>query len=80
MLVTIIVGALSGWIASMIMKKDAAMGAIANIVVGIVGSFIGNAIFKALGQSTGEGLNLYSVLVSVIGACILLFIVDKITK
>ncbi len=37
----IVVGALAGWVASMIMKTDAQMGALANIVVGIIGAFIG---------------------------------------
>ena len=40
-LVWIIFGALAGWIASMIMGKNAQMGALANIVVGIVGAVIG---------------------------------------
>ena len=40
-LIWIIFGALAGWIASIIMQKNKKMGAIANIVVGIVGAFIG---------------------------------------
>ena len=40
----IILGALSGWIASIIMDKNASMGAIANIVTGIVGAFIGGIV------------------------------------
>ena len=40
-LIWILLGALAGWIASMIMGRNAQMGALANIVVGIVGALIG---------------------------------------
>lgn len=76
----IILGALSGWIASMIMKKNESMGALANIITGIVGAFIGGIVFNLIGADKVTGLNLYSVLVSVVGACILLWIVGKIKK
>lgn len=76
----IILGALSGWIASIIMKKDNSMGAIANIVTGIAGAFIGGIVFNLIGAQKVTGLNIYSVLVSVVGACILLWIVGKIKK
>ena len=42
----VILGALSGWIASIIMDKNASMGAIANIITGIVGAFIGGIVFN----------------------------------
>jgi uncharacterized membrane protein YeaQ/YmgE (transglycosylase-associated protein family) len=76
----IILGALSGWLASIIMGKNSQMGAIANIIVGIVGAFIGGFIFKALGGSGVTGLNLWSVVVAVIGSCILLFIANRIKR
>lgn len=76
----IILGALSGWIASMIMKKNESMGAIANIITGIIGAFIGGIVFNLIGADKVTGLNLYSVLVSVVGACILLWIVGKFKK
>ena len=69
----IILGGLSGWIASIIMKKNTSMGVIANIVTGIIGAFIG-------GVEKVTGLNLHSILVSVVGACILLWIIGKINK
>jgi len=78
MLVTIIVwlilGALAGWIASMIMGRNAQMGAVANIIVGIVGALIGGFIMNALGGPGVTGLNLYSILVAIGGAVVLLFI------
>ena len=50
-LVTIIVGAIVGWLASIVMKTNAQMGAIANILVGIVGSSIGFWLAGTLGLS-----------------------------
>lgn len=76
----IILGALSGWIASMIIKKNESMGAIANIITGIIGAFIGGIVFNLIGAEKVTGLNIYSVLVSVVGACILLWIVGKFKK
>lgn len=79
MLVTIIVwillGALAGWIASMIMGTNASMGAGANIVVGIIGAIIGGLIMNALGGPGVTGFNLYSILVAIGGAIVLLFLV-----
>ena len=76
----IILGGLSGWIASIIMKKNTSMGVIANIVTGIIGAFIGGVVFNFIGAEKVTGLNLHSILVSVIGACILLWIIGKIHK
>jgi transglycosylase-associated protein len=76
----IILGGLSGWIASIIMKKNTSMGVIANIVTGIIGAFIGGVVFNFIGAEKVTGLNLYSILVSVVGACILLWIIGKINK
>ena len=76
----LILGAFSGWIASIIMGKNASMGAIANIVTGIIGAFIGGVVFNFFGTQKVTGLNLHSVLVSIVGACILLWILNKISK
>ena len=62
----IILGALSGWIASIIMKKNTSMGVIANIVTGIIGAFIGGVVFNFIGAEKVTGLNLHSILVSVV--------------
>jgi uncharacterized membrane protein YeaQ/YmgE (transglycosylase-associated protein family) len=74
-LVWIIFGALAGWIASIIMKRNAQMGALANIIVGIVGAFIGGLLFNAFGAPGVTGFNLQSILVAVIGAIVLLWVV-----
>lgn len=75
-IVWIIVGALAGWIASMIMKTDASMGALANIIVGIIGAFIGGWLVSLFGVNVGEGeLNIPSILTAILGAVILLAII-----
>lgn len=71
----VLLGALAGWIASMIMGRDASMGAGANIVVGIIGAIIGGLIMNALGGPGVTGFNIYSILVAIGGAVVLLFIV-----
>ncbi len=74
----ILFGALAGWIASMIMKTDAQMGAVANIVVGILGAFIGGFVVSLFGMETG-GFNLVSLIVAILGAVILLAIVKAVS-
>ncbi|EQB02400.1 putative membrane protein YeaQ/YmgE (transglycosylase-associated protein family) [Sphingobium wenxiniae] len=74
----LIVGGIVGWLASMVMRTDAQQGILLNIVVGIVGAFIGGLIFS--GGSINEGLTLYSFLVSLVGAIILLAIVNLIRR
>ena len=78
-LLWILFGALAGWIASMIMKTDGQMGAIANIVVGILGSFIGGFLYRMLTGDTVEGFNIVSLLVAIVGAIVLLGIVKLFT-
>lgn len=80
-IVWLIVGALSGWIASMIMKTDASMGAMANIVVGIIGAFIGGWVVSLFGIDVTTGaLRIESVVTAVLGACILLAILKAVRR
>jgi len=74
-LLWIVFGALAGWIASMIMKTDGDMGAVGNIVVGIVGAFIGGFVVRFFTGMDTQGFNIVSLIVAVIGAVILLAIV-----
>lgn len=81
-IIWIIMGALAGWIASMIMGNNASQGAIGNIIVGILGAFIGGWLMNLLGQG-GANLgtfNLYSLLVAIGGAVLLLFIYNKVMR
>lgn len=74
-LLWIILGALAGWIASLIMGTDAQQGSFLNIIVGIIGAVIGGYIFQAFGQTGVTGFNIYSILVAIIGAVVLLGLV-----
>jgi uncharacterized membrane protein YeaQ/YmgE (transglycosylase-associated protein family) len=73
-------GALVGWLASIVMRTDAQQGALLNIVVGIIGAFLGGLLFSLLGiggASINDGnFSLGSLLVSFVGAVILLAIVN----
>lgn len=71
----IVLGGVAGWIGSMIMGTDDSQGIILNIIVGIIGAWLGGYIFSYLGYASVTGFNLYSLLVSVIGAVVLLWIV-----
>lgn len=77
-IITILVGALIGWIASMIMKTDAQQGAIANILVGIVGSLLGRWLFSDvlhIGGATAAGsFSIMGLIWGIVGAVILIFI------
>jgi len=71
----IIFGALAGWIASLIMHTDAEQGAMANIIVGIIGAVIGGFIMSFVGGNGISGFNLYSLFVAILGAVILIWVV-----
>lgn len=73
----IVLGALAGWLASIIMKTNAEQGAIGNIVVGILGAFIGGFLMKTLTGSETDSF-LGSLVVATIGAVILLAIVKAV--
>ena len=76
----LVLGALSGWLANKLMGKNSSTGLIDNIITGIIGSFIGGFVFNFFGAKTITGLNLHSIFVSVVGACILLWIINQIRK
>jgi uncharacterized membrane protein YeaQ/YmgE (transglycosylase-associated protein family) len=71
-IITIIVGGIVGWLASMLMKTNAQMGLIANVLVGIVGSSLGFWLAGALGL--GASGSIAQWLVSIGGAAILIVI------
>ncbi len=72
-------GALAGWIASKITGNDAQMGALANIVTGLVGALIGSWIASAIGVGTYYDFSIGSLLISILGAVVLLWIVNMFT-
>lgn len=75
-IVWIILGALSGWIASKLTGNDEKMGFGLNLLVGIVGAFIGGWVAGFFGLGPATGLNLWSFIISIVGAVILLGIVS----
>lgn len=75
MIIWLVVGALAGWIASIIMKTDSEMGPLANIVVGIIGAFVGGWVVNLFGTAPAAGqLNIPSLLTAVLGAVILIWV------
>ena len=76
----LVVGGLAGWIASIIMGKNASMGLIANIIVGIVGALIAGFLLRLFGINGVTGFNVWSILVAIGGACLLLFVVKLVRR
>jgi uncharacterized membrane protein YeaQ/YmgE (transglycosylase-associated protein family) len=72
----IIIGALAGWIASMVTGNNREMGAFKNIVVGIVGAFVGGFIMNTIGGNGVTGFNLWSLFVAIVGSIVLLLIIN----
>jgi len=69
-IVTIIIGGIIGWLASIVMKTNAQMGIIANVLVGVVGSVLGSWLAAQLGVPATSALVGY--LISIVGAVILI--------
>jgi uncharacterized membrane protein YeaQ/YmgE (transglycosylase-associated protein family) len=79
-IVWLLVGALIGWLASMVMRTDAQQGALLNIIVGIVGAMLGGFLLPLLGFGgstiNNNDFSLSGLLVAFVGAVILLAIVN----
>lgn len=71
----VIFGGIAGWLASLIMHTDASQGIFANIIVGIIGALIGGFLFNLFGGAGVTGFNIYSLLVAVLGAIVLLWLI-----
>ena len=72
LIVTLIIGGVIGWLASLVMKTSAQMGTIANIVVGIIGAVLGSGLAGTLGIVAVGSVGAW--IVSIIGAVVLLAI------
>lgn len=81
-IIAIIVGGVAGWLASMVMARDASMGIFMNIIVGIVGAIIGNLLAGPLFgiDTTIQTFNLPGFLVAIAGAIVLLAIVNLVQR
>lgn len=76
LIITIIIGGIVGWLASIAMKTNAQMGWVANVVVGVVGSLVGIWLAGLLGIAASAGI--MRLLVAFAGAVLLLFILRKV--
>jgi len=72
LIVTLIIGGVVGWLASIVMKTNAQMGLVANVVVGIVGSFLGFWLAGLIGLSASSALAGW--LIALAGAVVLILI------
>ena len=81
-IIAIIVGGVAGWLASIVMRRDASMGIVMNIVVGIIGALIGNLLADLLFDTGGtiQTFNLQGFIIAVIGAIVLLGIVNMVQR
>lgn len=71
-LLWIVLGAISGWVASMIMKSN--QGLVGDILLGIIGAVIGGFVMNLFGQTGVTGFNVYSAVVSILGAVIVIWL------
>ncbi|HEX8256755.1 MAG TPA: GlsB/YeaQ/YmgE family stress response membrane protein [Allosphingosinicella sp.] len=79
LIIALIIGGIIGWLASIVMRTDAQQGILLNIVVGIVGSLLGGFILGPLlggGNLLNGALDIRTLLVALLGAIILLAIVN----
>ncbi|HEX9806989.1 MAG TPA: GlsB/YeaQ/YmgE family stress response membrane protein [Alteraurantiacibacter sp.] len=81
-IIAIIVGGIAGWLASMVMNRNASMGIFWNVIVGIVGSVIGNALAGPLFGVSGtiQQFSLTGLVIAIVGAVVLLGIVNLIQR
>lgn len=75
----LVVGLIAGFLASKVVNK-AGSGLLMDIVLGIVGALVGGFIFNQFGHSAPNGINLYSIFVSFIGAVIVLVVYHAISR
>ena len=78
-IVWLIVGGICGWLASMVMRTDAQQGIILNVIVGIVGAAIAGFLLGG-GADLNHGITIESFLYSLLGAVVLLAIVNLIRR
>lgn len=82
-IIWLVVGGVIGWLASLVMKTDAQQGIILNVIVGIVGAMLGGWLISPLigvGTINQDTFSLPAMLVSFVGAAILLAIVNLVRR
>ena len=76
----IIIGGLAGWIGSKVQNRDAQMGIGLNILVGIIGGLLGGWLLSVFGVDVAGGGLFFSFLTCLLGAVILLWIINMVTS
>lgn len=77
----LVVGAIAGWLAGYLVKGDESMGVIGHIVLGIVGAVVGGFVAGAItGGDYITGINITTIVVAVIGAVIVVLIVNALSR
>ena len=79
LLAWIVVGIVAGIIAKSAVPGEGPGGILGDLIVGVVGAVVGGWLFNLFGHSGASGLNLYSILVAVVGAIVLLAIVRAVS-
>jgi uncharacterized membrane protein YeaQ/YmgE (transglycosylase-associated protein family) len=83
LIIWLVVGGIIGWVASLIMKTDAQQGLFLNVVVGIIGALIGGWLLSPMvgaGTVNQGDFSLPGLFVSLVGAVVLLFVVNLIRR
>lgn len=75
-IISLIIGGIVGWLASIIMKTNAQMGLIANVLIGVVGSLLGMMLVRLLGLAPSGGI--VGFVVALGGAVLLIFLLQKV--
>ncbi|PKB14079.1 putative membrane protein YeaQ/YmgE (transglycosylase-associated protein family) [Novosphingobium kunmingense] len=82
-IIALVVGGIIGWLASMVMNRDASMGMVANVIVGCLGSILGRFLLGGLlggGHLRGDAFDPMTLLTAFLGAVILLAIVNLVRR
>lgn len=82
-IVALVMGGIIGWLASMVMNRDASMGIVMNVIVGCVGSILGRFLLGSFiggGQLRGDAFDIKTLLTAFAGAVVLLGIVNLIKR
>ncbi|WP_238625448.1 GlsB/YeaQ/YmgE family stress response membrane protein [Aggregatilinea lenta] len=78
LLAWIVVGLISGWLASKVVPSR--FGLIGDTVIGMVGALVGGFLFEQFGSSGTSGLNIWSILVAFVGAVVLLILIRAVSR
>ena len=81
-IIAIVVGGVAGWLASIVMRRDASMGILWNVIIGIIGALLGNAVLAPLLGFGGsiQTFDLGAFAIAVLGAIVLLGIVNLVQR